>query len=303
MIVKAGMELDPVAPENIGLCQVFADMYHTRKEQGEPFRAKAYYHALKVCEDFPEPITKIEQLQKVRGIGPKILARVKEYLSGEKPDIPDVPDALTLFQQIEGVGPVTAKKWYDRGFRELADLPLTELTTAQKIGVQFYDDINARIPRVEIEDFERYLRRYLRRDEIDFVIAGSYRRGKLESGDIDILVRFKEGALETLLACPLFTHTIAKGPKKWRGLGLVYKRQRRIDVEIVQLEEYPFALLYFTGSARHNVMMRETARQLGYRLNEKGLFDRLGERVAGLQTEADVYKFLGMAYLEPVNRN
>ena len=46
---------------------------------------------------------------------------------------------------------------------------------------------------------------------------------------------------------------------------------RRIDIMYKSPEEYPFAVLYFTGSAEFNVKMRNDLLERGYTLNEYGV--------------------------------
>ena len=61
----------------------------------------------------------------------------------------------------------------------------TDLTHHQLIGLKYIDDLNKSIPRSVIEEVEQFLNTF------DFIcmICGSYRRGKSESGDIDILIQ------------------------------------------------------------------------------------------------------------------
>ena len=77
---------------------------------------------------------------------------------------------------------------------------------------------------------------------------------------------------------------------------------RRLDILFCPASEYAFALLYFTGSKDFNVKMRERAKQLGYRLNEKGLTDENSEKVKNLKSEKDIFKFLKINYVEPDQR-
>lgn len=65
-----------------------------------------------------------------------------------------------LFQGIYGVGPHTAHSWYVRGLRTLADVRNRvggiELSAAQELGLQYYADLQRRMPRSEAaEIFER----------------------------------------------------------------------------------------------------------------------------------------------------
>jgi DNA polymerase lambda len=58
---------------------------------------------------------------------------------------------VNLFGEVWGVGPATALKLYDKGYRTLDDLQKDDsLTYAQRIGLKFFDDIKQRIPRHEV---------------------------------------------------------------------------------------------------------------------------------------------------------
>ena len=62
--------------------------------------------------------------------------------------------------------------------------------------------------------------------------------------------------------------TLAKGEKKFMGISKLHrhKTNRRLDMIYTKKENYPFALLYFTGSGQFNVEMRNHAISLGYSL-------------------------------------
>jgi hypothetical protein len=82
---------------------------------------------------------------------------------------------------------------------------------------------------------------------------------------------------------------------------------RRIDFLYSPPKEYPFALLYFTGSKIFNTLVRQTANDLGYTLNEHAL-SHLKDGLKGepidkeFLTEESILNFLGIAYVKPENR-
>lgn len=58
---------------------------------------------------------------------------------------------VSLFGEVWGIGPATALKLYEKGHRTLDDLKNEDsLTHAQKVGLQYFDDIQKRIPRDEV---------------------------------------------------------------------------------------------------------------------------------------------------------
>lgn len=79
---------------------------------------------------------------------------------------------------------------------------------------------------------------------------------------------------------------------------------RRIDIRYIPYDSYYTALLYFTGSGPFNQKMRKLAEQLGYLLNEYGLYKLVNDKKKRIKikSEEDVFKVLGMEYLDPSKR-
>ena len=109
----------------------------------------------------------------------------------------------------------------------------------------------------------------------ELTIAGSYRRKRPDSGDIDLLLkasnkRIYNKFIDTLVQEGYLTCQLARGSKKYMGMGKIdiSPCHRRIDIMYTKPEEYPFAILYFTGSGDFNVRMREDALKQGYTMNE-----------------------------------
>ncbi|OWZ22043.1 DNA polymerase lambda [Phytophthora megakarya] len=134
--------------------------------------------------------------------------------------------ALVEIARIWGVGPVTAAKLYGQGYKSVADLRKPEatqvLTAQQQIGVKHYEDFLTKIPRAEVHQIEQTVV-----DEVHKMIpnaialaCGSYRRGKLSSGDCDVLVTDPDAdtcdilpeLLKRLHATGFLTGTLTFGP-------------------------------------------------------------------------------------------
>jgi DNA polymerase/3'-5' exonuclease PolX len=86
--------------------------------------------------------------------------------------------------------------------------------------------------------------------------------------------------------------------------SMFLETNRRIDIMYTKPEEYPFAILYFTGSADFNVKMRNELVERGYTLNEYGVqyIDKKKEMNETFKTEKDIFKYFGYSYVEPENR-
>lgn len=88
----------------------------------------------------------------------------------------------------------------------------------------------------------------------------------------------------------------------------VDRLHRRLDIKVYRPEELPFALLYFTGSDHFNRSMRWWAKkEKNLVLNDKGFFREQGNpnsQVRGdFREEADVFRWLKLAYVAPTDRN
>jgi DNA polymerase (family X) len=131
--------------------------------------------------------------------------------------------------------------------------------------------------------------------------AGSLRRGRETIGDIDVLVSGgkPEEVAERLLKFPKVADVIGHGENK---ISVNLKEGIQVDVRMLEPSSYGAGLLYFTGSKAHNVVLRDRAKRMGYKLNEYGLFRISDDTSVAGKTENEIYKKLGLAYIEPEMR-
>jgi DNA polymerase (family 10) len=78
---------------------------------------------------------------------------------------------------------------------------------------------------------------------------------------------------------------------------VVLKSGLQVDLRVVAPECYGAALHYFTGSKAHNIAVRRLGQERGLKINEYGVF-RGERRIAG-ETEASVYRTVGLPYIPP----
>lgn len=308
------------------LINLLTGIKNSRIGEKRKFERLAYDKVIKQLESYEGPF-ELDLILKFPGVGKKISSLIKEFFeTGNIKEAVESKDILQKFQKIHGVGPTKAEEWYSKGYRSFEDIPITELTENQKISIQYYEELNQRIPRLEIEYLELELFTYfkyinsLNKSHIFGNISGSYRRGYEDSGDIDVIVCINDKSLRTYIEnFPYFVKIMYKGEKKITGIikipQIKYKNvmiggiHRQIDFEIVDiasinnLSTYYFAELYFTGSKEHNIMMRSIASQQGKRLNEKELIDLNDSTTFYANSEKDIYDFLNLDYLEPYERN
>jgi NAD-dependent DNA ligase/DNA polymerase/3'-5' exonuclease PolX len=292
-------------------------------KQGEPFRARAYQKAQETMMTIAEDITTPEQLKGFPGIGPTIMEKLNEYISTGTLRIleREKNNPINILGEIYGVGPKKAKDLVDAGVTSVSQLRGKQdlLNDIQRVGLKYYEDILARVPRAEIDQYKAKFSEAFNKVKVPdshFEIVGSYRRGAAESGDIDVIItssdpKMFKAFVEELkkMGIILPDGILSFGPSK----ALVITKlegapfARRVDFLYTNQEEYPFAILYFTGSKIFNTVMRGRALSLGYSLNEHGMYKmdgkKKGEKVAdAFKSEKDIFYFLGMEFKDPRDR-
>jgi DNA polymerase (family X) len=70
-----------------------------------------------------------------------------------------------------------------------------------------------------------------------------------------------------------------------------------MDLRVVDINEFPYALNHFTGSKEHNTSIRHRAKAMGIKVNEYGLFR--GEELIPCDSEEEIYRVLGLGYIPP----
>ena len=267
--------------------EIFTHLEKYYKSNYDTFRAKTYMGLNKILKNLSsDKDLEPQNMKKIKGIGQGTIDRIKEIVDTgtlqEYEKLKDKKSPLEEFLKIHGVGKQHAKKLVSEGFKSIDDLRKCKnisdhLNDTQLKGLQYYDDMQVRIPYKEIQKHEVYLKDVLHKidPKAELTIAGSYRRKRPDSGDIDLLLkasnkRIYNKFIDTLVQEGYLTCQLARGSKKYMGMGKIdiSPCHRRIDIMYTKPEEYPFAILYFTGSGDFNVRMREDALKQGYTMNE-----------------------------------
>lgn len=282
------------------------------KAAGKPFPARAYEKVIKNIASLSKPIYSMADLVGLKGIGVGISKLIEEIITtgslGAAKEITENPENKILIdlQNVYGVGPVKAKDLYQKhNVRSITDLRVQVakdpklLTAAQKKGLHHYEDLLERIPREEMLQHEIKIALNPEKGRI----VGSFRRCAKDSGDIDIMLdataqELKEFANDLIRKGYLIA-SLASGSSKHLAIcRLPGGKARRLDLIRCSSAEYPYMLLYFTGSDRFNVAFRKYCLTKGYSLNEHGFTPA----VHGLKSEEDIFGFVGLAYKKPEER-
>jgi len=292
------------------------------------FKTRAYANASRTLNGLSEPLEKLiaeDRLGEVKGIGEALQKKITElattgklaYYEELKASIP--PGFLEMLQ-IPGVGPKKIKALHDKlGVKSVADLEaackagtVAELDgfgekTQTKIleGIQFRRQYASRHLLSDAFTAAEAILESLRShpDVVRCSTAGSLRRSKEIIGDVDLLASSKNPAavIDFFTRQPGVMTVSAKGETK---ASVILTGGIQADLRVVSDAEFPFALLYFTGSKEHNIIMRQRAIQRGLRLNEYGLFKsnvetRDPKLLVDCRTEGEVFQQLGLADIPP----
>ncbi len=137
---------------------------------------------------------------------------------------------------------------------------------------------------------------FLRTKIRSFKVAGSVRRQDTNIKDIDIVTLVPIDQIVKRLDVV----NADFGNKMFRGIVRINDKKVRIDIIHTTREEFPFAMLYFTGNKIMNIKMRKKAKSMGYTLSRYGLTS--GKKKIICKTERCIFKALDMPYVSPRNR-
>jgi len=296
-----------------------------------PFKARAYLNAARTLEGLEEPLDKLiaeERLGEIKGIGEALQAKITTLVAtGKLAYYEDLkaatPPGLVAMLDIPGLGPKKIKVLHD----ELGIETVEQLESACKEGrVAVLKGFGEKTAINIIEGINRrrtYASRHLISDVLPVAegmlevlrahpdvaqcsTAGSLRRHREVIGDIDLLASTKrpEEVLDAFTTQPGVSKILARGPTK---ASVLLADGIQSDLRVVSDAEYPFALVYFTGSKEHNIVLRQRAIDRGLRLNEYGLFRSKAETrdpklLVACRTEEEIYEKLGLHFIEPEMR-
>ena len=308
---------------------IFTKLGKYYKNKGDYHRQRSYFKVIPGLQNLMNDSDLIEEkLKDIPGLGKGSMSKIRDIIdTGTCADyshiqkFEDKENMKEIFLKIHGVGPACAGKLLESGFESIEDLRNCDnigeyLNDVQIKGLFYYEDINTRIPHKEIIDHEKFLKKTLNQldSSADLTVAGSYRRKKETSGDIDVLItgpskEIYEEFVQRLEKEGYLQETLAFGEKKFMGMSNIDRKNfkapnRRIDIMYTSPEEYPFAILYFTGSADFNVKMRNELLERGFTLNEHGVkyTDKRKKMKHLFKTEKDIFDYFEFEYVEPQNR-
>ena len=313
--------------ENREIARLLSETGDLMEIAGEDsFRIRSYRNAASVIESYPEPVAAIlkdpaKKVTDIPGIGKgiaSVLQEIEERGSFERRDemLEKYPPTALELLKIQGLGPKSIRTLWEThristidGLEtlcrehKLQELPRMGAKLEEKVlrSIAAYRQRAGRFLLSFAQDVADELTEYLMKvPGVELVTpAGSLRRGKETVGDLDLLATGPgaDAAIETFVKHPKVHEVLGKGPNKASvrfGLdGL------QVDLRALAHKHYGAALQYFTGSKEHSVALRARAQKMGLTLNEYALSKvENGEAVAS-ETEAEIYRALGLDWIPP----
>lgn len=293
--------------------------------QGEnPFKVSAFRKAAAALETDERSLSEIDDITTIKGIGKGTAAVILELVeAGESSVLKEleaaVPKGLVPLMKLPGLGGKKLAKLY----QELNITDAQTLKAACEAGqVQALAGFGAKTEEKILKELENFGTRAERLPiwqlepvvlEINellsslpkvqkFSVAGSFRRVKETSKDIDFIVATDayEVVREAILARLAILETVAAGDTK---VSVVLDREEPVSVDfrLVKLAEYATALHHFTGSKDHNVRMRQLAKAQGKKISEYGVEQQDGT-VQTFESEEAFFAHFELPFIPPTVR-
>jgi len=291
------------------------------------YRVLAYHDAAKTVRESPisvEELARAGRATELPGIGKTLQEKIIALLdTGEIPSAVKLkkkfPPTLIAVTRVPGLGAKTARRLFDE--LEVASLEdLRAAAEAQRIrelkglGPKVEESILAALERMEdvdegaagrlllsdvlpvAEELAAALRELPVADRVE--VAGSARRRTETCKDIDLIATAEDprAVAEHLASHPLISAAGSPGDNGVRGLT---HNGIPVDLRIVAPDAFGNLLQHFTGSAAHNIQLREDAVARGFSVSEHGITETESGKVIRCASEEKVYERLGYSYIEP----
>jgi len=289
------------------------------------FRVRAYEDAARSIDGATEPVAEMSEsaLTGLKGVGKSTASKIRELVEGGsiakleelRKEFP--PDFVEL-TRVPGVGPKTAVQLRDAlGVSSVEDLKAAiaaeSIRELPGFGARTEENLARSIERLGIGGKERRppiieaMRTALEVCQALMTVdgvqraepMGSLRRFRETIGDVDVLVVSTgdhQAVADRFVELPVVNEVVDYGARKSAVLSA---SGMRIDLRVVEPDQWGSAAIYFTGSKAHNIHLRQMALDRGWTLSEYALAEIDTEKVIASKTEEEVYAALGLAWVPP----
>lgn len=288
------------------------------------FKIRAYQNAARILENLSVDLKQLMEdgtLLDTPGIGKGIYQVISDlYQKGKSSEFEQLKKSFpaTLFElfHIPGLGAKRIKILYEKlGIKSLKELEAaclkTKLQTLEGFGPKTQEVILKGIEQLkknsgifnlnEADEEAQRILEYLKKNKAvkKIEIAGSLRRMKEIIRDIDLVTATDKpkAVHQWLLDYPQVSRVLGQGETK---TSVLLQSGIQVDLRTVSEKEFPYALLYFTGSKEHSIEVRGIAQSKKLKLNEYGLWR--GKKQLACKSEEAIYETLGLHYVPPEAR-
>jgi len=287
------------------------------------FKTNAYTKAVRLLKEDQIDLQKhIDEgtLTSIDGIGKGIAEKIEEYAeTGKLTELEELqskfPPGLIEMTAIPGFGAKKTATVYEKLDIEsidelaeacndgrIADLKGFGKKTAEKV-LAGIEQLKKHSGRHRLDTAWASAKPYLKvlegLKEVQRVeLAGSIRRFKETVKDLDFVCATEDpkAVMKAFTEFEEVDRVTGSGGTK---ASVVLKSGIQADLRCVTEEQFPFTLQHFTGSKEHNTKLRALAKEKGLKSNEYGLFKEGSDNSIKAKSEADVYKALGLKFIEP----
>jgi len=308
--------------KNSEVSQLFRSIAQILEIKGDnPFRIRAYERAAQNIEGLTEDIrdyVKDRRLRLIPGIGKDLESKIAEIVqTGELKFFnhlkKTIPSGLLDLLNIPSVGPKTARLLHEKlkikdiagleraikknkleGIFGIKEKTIENITKGIELLKRGRERMTLAQAQIVAGEFIGALEKLPQVKKIS--AAGSLRRQKETVRDIDILLvsRQPQKIMDAFIGLSPVREILAKGATK---SSVRTEEDVQVDCRVVEERSFGAALLYFTGSKNFNIKIRQLAIRKGLKINEYGVFR--GKKFIVGQTEEEIFKILGMSYVEP----
>jgi DNA polymerase (family 10) len=290
------------------------------------YRVLAYSTAAKAIRESPVSVAELAgagRATEIPGVGKTLAEKIGALLAtGEIPAAVKLkakfPPTLVEVTRVPGVGAKTARLLFEElGVASLEDLKAAaegeKVRDVKGLGPKAEENVLASLERLGepgegpgrvllsavlpiAAELAAALREHPAANRVE--VAGSARRWAETCKDIDLIATAEEPAA---LAEHLAGHELiaAAGKPGPNGVRAQTHNGISVDLRIVAPQAFGNLLQHFTGSAAHNVQLREEAVARGLSVSEHGITETESGETTLCESEEDVYERLGYAYIEP----
>ncbi|MDW4095113.1 DNA polymerase/3'-5' exonuclease PolX [Staphylococcus saprophyticus] len=289
------------------------------------FKVSAYRKAAQSLEMDERTLDEIEDVTELKGIGKGVGEVIDEYRqSGQSSTLEalqkEVPEGLIPLLKIQGLGSKKIAKLYKElnidskealqvaceqgkvselsGFAKKTEQNILEAVKALGAKKEKYPIDQIRGLNSEINDYLATVK------DIDkYEVAGSYRRYKEMSKDLDYIISTDHptSVQQSLLKMPNIVKQVAVGQTKV-SLELAYDDETiGVDFRLIEPAAFYHTLQHFTGSKDHNIRIRQLAKEQDEKVSEYGIEQNNGE-IIQYQSEKEIYEHFGVNWIETALR-